>query len=92
MLFLGFVIAWAVVGFFNWGFTLGYFSHHFPHGQHVAFAASFAVAGPIAFFPIVLCSWLRHWRITPLTVEERWLIFHKTFPPLSREYFEHHYN
>lgn len=85
------VILWATCGYINWGYTMGYFSHAYPAANHTGVATIAAIAGPVGLLPS-LTNVPHHWRVKPMTVEERWEEFHRESPLLSREYFERNYN
>ena len=83
------LVFWLLCGYLNWGLTLGYFSHKYPYMDNVAAAALFAVGGPTATIPLlILTSAHWYWQVRPTATEERWKIFHREFPNLSRSYFE----
>lgn len=77
----------------NYGLILGLFTHKFPYQMHYDIAVAVAFAGPLGT-PAAIVHSLPHFRfrLRHLSVEERWVHFHKTFPSLDREEFERSYN
>jgi hypothetical protein len=82
------IILWLGCSYLTYGFTLGAFTHEFPDQYHTSFAVAFSIAGPLGLFADGVLDGFRHWRTVPLTMEERWKIFHDMYPMLSREYFD----
>lgn len=79
---------WATIGFFNYGYTLGYFTNEFPDQKNIALARFTAMMGPMALPAIYLVIDTDHWLLKPYTKEQRWQAFHERYPDLSRKYFE----
>jgi hypothetical protein len=83
-------VLWCVCGFVNWGLTLGSFTHEFPTQSHTGIASFAALMGPPGLLAILFCSSPYHWRVKPMTTEERWNAFE--YKDLGRAYWEQHYN
>ena len=90
-------ILWVVCGTFNYGATLGSFTHEFPYMSNLAPAVAVAAGGPfatpaVAFF---IAGKDPHFLWKPYTTEQRKAIF-MSDPErahyLGEEYFEQHYN
>lgn len=79
---------WAAAGYFNYGYTLGYFTHHYPDDENTGIAAAMAIAGPFGIPAVVFGGGTKHWLTKPKTTEERWQAFHALYPSLDRDYFE----
>lgn len=90
--FVAALVFWLTCSFFAWGFTMGSFTHSFPKGDHVGISAFMAIGGPFGLIISILCGHPNHWRVKPMSTEERWQYFHKDNPELDREYFERIYN
>jgi len=87
------LLVWLICGYFAYGLTLGHFDHKFPCADNRQPAIFLGVFGPFGLIVSgVMTGPPYHWRITERSVEERWEIFHREFPDLSREYFERQYN
>ena len=84
-------VLWITCSLFNWGLFIGGFTYRFPQYDHRAPAAVFAVLGPFAtpgelVAILIIDGW--HFRMKPLTKEQRWEAFQNRFPGLDRDYFE----
>jgi hypothetical protein len=86
------VVLWIACGYCAWGLTLGYFTYHYPADSNSGIAGSMAIFGPVGLLAAGLVYQPHHWRVVPMTTEERWEAFHKSEPTASREYFEQRYN
>lgn len=85
------ILVWFLIGFLNYGLTLGYFTHLYPPANHMGIAVAFLLAGPFAL-PVSLIDPPYHWRVIPLTTEERWQAYHRDRPNGNRDDFERSYN
>lgn len=81
-------ILWVSVGFFNYGYTLGYFTYHWPENSHLDIAVFTAVFGPFATSGVLISGNTKHWLLKPYTTEERWKIFQDKYPHLTRKDFD----
>ena len=82
-----FVVGWLACSFVDYGLMLGHDTHRWPDQEAQSAAIFFAFPGPFTL-PVVLLSNPYHWRLKPLTTEERWGAFHELYPNLNREEFE----
>jgi hypothetical protein len=86
------VIAWLFCSFIDYGLFLGSFTHEFPDQLHTKAAITWSlIFGPFGL-PIVAVMGNGHWRVKPLTPEERWQAFHERWPILDRKYFNENEN
>lgn len=85
---LALVVLWAGFGFFNYGYTLGYFTYHWPDSSNLGISLVTAVAGPIGTPAVLIAGNTRHWLLKPYTTEQRWKIFQGMYPHLTRKDFE----
>lgn len=85
------VVLWATIGFFNYGYTLGFFTNKFPDQRNVGPAILTAIAGPFAVPAVYLVGNSDHWLLKPYTKEQCWKAFQHMYPNLDREYFERTY-
>ena len=82
------VLAWFAVGFVNYGFTLGWFTHEFPYHKNSSVAVFVWITGPLATPGILLTCGYKYWLIKPRTYEERLKIFCETYPTLTKKEFD----
>jgi hypothetical protein len=87
------IVVWIGCSFLNYGFTLGYMTRQFPYMENTAGAVLFSFGGPLSLVVTLGIMSPHHWRLVPLTSEQRWQIFNEEYKgKLSREYFERNYN
>jgi hypothetical protein len=83
------IIGWLAFGFGAFGLALGCLSDEFPYMNHLRAALLMAVLGPVGLFAVSIVeigNW--RWRLKPISRSERWLIYRKEYPTLSREQTE----
>lgn len=81
------VAGWLVCSFVAYGLTLGGFTYHFPYMNNLRESLLFPIFGPFTIFAVVGVLGC-HWRLRPISKEERWKIFHEEHYCLSETYFE----
>jgi hypothetical protein len=89
VLLILFLIMWAVGGVLNYGLALGRFTHKFPWDKHLGFVLMISFFGPLALVGFLIAFQdISHWKLKPLTVEERWTEHQRLWPNLPRKYFD----
>lgn len=89
--FLLLIVFWAVCGYVNYGYTLGSGTNEFPMIDNTGISLFLAATGPFGI-PATLIGGTKHWRLKPLTTEERYQYFHSEWPHLDRDYFNQKFN
>lgn len=85
-------LLWVACGAYNYAATLYDFTAKFGYQRHLNIAVPMAIGGPF-FTPVVVLSAEHPSRLLwkPLSVEQRWVLFHARCSNLERCYFEEHY-
>lgn len=86
------IAIWLGCGFVDYGLMLGYLTHLAPEQANVGFSVAAACGGPLSIPAVLALTAPYHWRIKPLTTEQRWEEFDRQWPTLGRAYFEQNYN
>lgn len=85
-------VLWIVCGYLSYGYALGDFTSEFPADDNIGISVFMAAAGPFGLIAATVAGGTNHWRLKPLTTEERYQHFHSEFPDLDRAYFDQKYN
>lgn len=86
------VVLWAACGYGAWGLTMGHFTHQYPYMPNTGISTFTAAFGPAGLFAALVCEQPYHWLVKPKATEERWQIYHETYPNFPRSRFERDYN
>lgn len=82
------LVLWFGIGFINYGFNLGGFTHRFPDQRNMTPAVMGFILGPMAVPATAVVIGYNHWLLVPYTKEQRWEYFNQMYPDLGRDYFE----
>jgi len=91
MLLTFIVLFWLICGVIAYGVILGTFTRRFPWSRSAIMALLLAIFGPITLISsLIFAAGTGHFgfRLVPLTKEQRWEAHKRSFPELSRAYFE----
>lgn len=86
------LIFWFGIGYINYGYTLGYFTHRFPENRQEGISGFVFMMGPLALPATIFFATPHRWLTTPYTEEQRWEAAQKKFPGITREEFEEDFN
>ena len=84
----GVIVIWLACSVFSYGVMLGDFTHKYPDSSHVYSSVVISMFGPFAIPAVCFLGDPSHFRLKPIPKEERYQIFHKKYPNLTREDFE----
>lgn len=88
------ISGWIICGTLDFGMLNGVAICEHPTQNSWIPSAIFSLFGPLAFMADIGAEFLTsdhgfQFSYRVLSYEERWAIFHRKYPPLSRYYFDH---